>query len=102
MERRRGGNKSRGRGGFRTRGNYKRGGKGGQKRITFTHFFAVPLWDCVKPKFKDRQDKFENFIRTNYPEYIGTYKYQAVGSAHISVSMVDLTNSKQILINDKN
>ena len=76
MERRRG-NRGRGRGGFRSRGGARGrgGGRAQAPKISFTHFFAVPLWDCVKPQFRDRQTKFEAFIREKYPEFIGTYKF---------------------------
>ena len=65
-------------------------GKKQQGGISFTHFFAIPLWDEVQPRFRDRQEKFKKFVKEKYPEYDGTYKFQPIPSAHISVSMIDL------------
>lgn len=55
---------------------HSKGGKGKKsQKLVFTHFFAIPLWDSIQAKFRDRQDKFEDFVRTRFPEFIKTYKF---------------------------
>lgn len=60
--------------------------------ISFTHFFAVPVWDNREfaLDYKKKQDSFESFVKLNYPEFHETYSFQSHKSLHVSISMVDL------------
>lgn len=75
------------------RGRGRRGGSNGQG-LNFTHFYAFPLWYEIPKEMNNTQNLFKEFVKKEFPEHEHNFSFQSFKSAHLTISMLDLSIGK--------